>query len=344
MAHDDCLSPYRLFMTDLPPSNDRFDAEIPASPVSHEAEAISEPRLPPWQPPRYRRRVWLPLGLFIATCLTTFWAGVCQGDPQILVIFAGPRAILEILEHGWRDGLIYMSAVMAILLAHELGHFWQAVRNHVPASFPLFIPMPITPLGTMGAVIAMQGASADRRQLFDIGLTGPLAGLALAIPIAWFGIANAVPIDNPQLIRDQVVFHNPLLMQAMIEMLHPNVPPDQVFQFDPLMRAAWVGMLVTGLNMLPVSQLDGGHVSYALFGVRSKQLAYGVVGAALLYMGWTQQLSWLVMLLLIMFIGIEHRPTANDYVPLGRARQFIGIVSLAIPLLCFHPSAISIGN
>ncbi len=331
-------------MTDLPPSSDRFDAETPSSPGYYLAEVIDDPREPEWQPQPYRRRVWLPLILFVCTCLTTFWAGVCQGDPAILVIFAGPQAILEILGHGWRDGLIYMSAVMAILLAHELGHFWQAVRNHVPASFPIFIPMPITPLGTMGAVIAMQGASADRRQLFDIGLTGPLAGLVVALPIAWFGIAHAVPIDDPRLLRDQVVFHNPLLMQAMIEMLHPNVPTDQVFQFDPLMRAAWVGMLVTGLNMLPVSQLDGGHVAYALFGKRSKVLAYGVVASALLFMAWSQQLSWIIMLLLIMLIGVEHRPTANDYVPLGRTRRFIGVLSLSIPLLCFHPSAISIGQ
>lgn len=317
--------------------------------VTVPAAAAAGPTLAPWQDewlhqrPRYvyRRRVVMPIVLFVLTCLSTFWAGSCQGSPHaVLAFLAGPEAVMEIVGNGWRDGLIYMTAVLGILLAHEMGHFWQAARNGVPASWPMFIPMPIMPLGTMGAVIAMQGGSADRRQLFDIGLMGPLAGLAVAIPVAWIGILRAVPVDGRGAI-DNIVFENPLLMQSMIQLLHPGLPGNQVFHFDPLMRAAWVGMLITGLNMMPISQLDGGHVAYALFGKQSKYIAYGVVLAAGLFMAVTGQYGWIVMLSLVIAIGVVHRPTADDHVPLGRARQIIGLLSLIIPILCFNPWAIS---
>ena len=281
----------------------------------------------------------MPAVLFGLTCLSTFWAGACQGSPSnVLAMFADNQEVLKIRAAFWGEGLTYMLAVMAILLAYELGHFIQAVRNHVPASFPMFIPMPLTPLGTMGAVIAMQGGRADRRQLFDIGITGPLAGLIVAIPIAWMGIARAVP-ENP-LLAEPIVFENPLLMQVMVRWLRPGMPGDQTFLFDPLLRAAWVGMLITGLNMLPISQLDGGHVAYALFGRRSRILAWGVVAAAVIFMVLTSEYIWVVMLLVVIAIGVSHRPTADDSAPLGLGRRIIGALSLTIPLFCFHPHAI----
>ncbi len=289
-----------------------------------------------------RRRLVMPLLLFVLTCLSTFWAGACRGSAfTVFAFLAGPEGIAEIVGEGWRDGLQYMGAVMAILMAHELGHFLQAVRYHVPASFPLFIPMPLTPLGTMGAVIALRGSNADRRQLFDIGLTGPWAGLLVALPVAWLGVSRAVPVGAGEVLPDDLVFNYPLVMQWMFDWLHPDVPNHAMFGFDPLLRAAWVGMLVTGLNMMPVSQLDGGHVAYALFGRKAHLLARGVMIVAALWMLYSYavlgQVTWIVMIMLVFIMGTDHPPTANDAAPMGLARRIIGLLSLAIPLLCFTP-------
>ncbi len=289
-----------------------------------------------------RRRLLMPLVLFVLTCLSTFWAGACRGGTFTpFALLAGPEAIAEIVSDGWRDGLQYMGAVMAILLAHELGHFVQAVRYQVPASFPLFIPMPLTPLGTMGAVIALRGSKADRREIFDIGLTGPWAGLLVALPIAWLGVSRAVPAGAGELFPDDLVFNYPLVMHWMFEWLHPGVPNHAVYGFDPVLRAAWLGMLVTGLNMMPVSQLDGGHVAYALFGRKAHLLArwFMVLALTLVLYGYIVygQITWLVMLILVSMMGIDHPPTANDAAPLGLARRIIGLLSLAIPVLCFTP-------
>jgi membrane-associated protease RseP (regulator of RpoE activity) len=273
-----------------------------------------------YAPPRYRRRIWLPVLLFVLTCCSTFLAGASWGSATF----------------SSRDGLVYMGAVMTILLAHEMGHFLQAVRYGIPASLPFFIPMPLTPIGTMGAVIGMQGSRADRRELFDIGISGPLAGLVVALPIAILGIAMAVPSAiHPG--EEGVTFQNPLLFQAIIGYFHPHLQPNQALDWNPLYWAGWVGMLITGLNMLPISQLDGGHVSYALFGRRAHWLARAMVLAGVTFIVYTHEFGWTLMLALVMFIGTDHPPTANDHAPLGWQRRLIGALSLVIPVLCFVP-------
>ncbi len=178
-----------------------------------------------------KRRVVVPVCLFVATAISTFWAGSTGSTPdgpiELYKLFTDPLEVLFAALYGWRDGLTYMAAVMAILLAHELGHFFQALRYGVPASLPFFIPMPLTPLGTMGAVIAMRGSQADRRELFDIGLSGPLAGLLIAIPVAWMGIAIGRPGGEPMYLGD------PLVMRLMIEYLHPELRPAKRWRGTP---------------------------------------------------------------------------------------------------------------
>src|SRR5262249_20154323 len=158
-------------------------------------------------------------------------------------------ARLAVLEH-WRDGLIYMFCVLAILLTHEMGHFVMTVIYQVRSSLPFFIPMPFPPIGTMGAVISMDGSRADRRQIFDIGLAGPIAGLLVAIPIIWIGVQRLnVANVNPEGMR----FGLPLAMQILVEHLHPGVLQGKAeiarSQLNPFFMAGWVGLLVTGLNM-----------------------------------------------------------------------------------------------
>ena len=189
----------------------------------------------------------------------------------------------------------------------------------------------------------MQGSEADRKELFDIGLSGPLAGLLVALPITWIGIQQAQPF--PMNVPAGIHYQDPLLFKVLMQKLHPELLPGQELTMNPLLMAGWVGMLITGLNMLPISQLDGGHVSYALFGKGSFWIARGVVVAALAFMLITGVYGWMVMLFLVTMIGVQHPPTANDRVELGWGRRILGLASLAIPVLCLAPNPISaIGN
>lgn len=278
------------------------------------------------------RRVLLPVVLFIATCFSTFLAGIAGTDA--ILALRHPELLARIVTENWQRGLAYMSAVMAILLAHEMGHFLQALRYRVNASLPFFIPMPISPIGTMGAVIGMQGSQANRKELFDIGLTGPLAGLVLAVPFSIIGVMQS---QVTPLVFGPTYYGDPLLIKMLMHWLRPDIGPNETLIMSPLLFAGWVGLLITGLNMIPVSQLDGGHVAYALFGRRAWTLAKLVIYAAMAFILIYQAYGWLVMLLLVMAIGTDHPPTRNDHVPLGKWRYLLGAVSLLIPIFCLTP-------
>ncbi len=277
-----------------------------------------------------RRRRWrTPALLFAATSLSTYWAGATHwGGSFELESLAQAKAVLEA---NWRDGLIYMLAVMGILLMHEMGHFVQTLRYRVPASLPLFLPLPVM-MGTMGAVIVMDASKADRRQLFDIGLWGPWAGLFLAVPLIWLGIHTAEPDPTAA----EFPFGTPLIFKLITAYEWPDLASGALKR-NPLFMAGWVGMLVTGLNMLPVSQLDGGHVIYGLFGHRAKWIARAFVVAAIAFIITAEQYNWIVMLVVVLMLGVDHPPTSDDSVPLGPIRWTIGLVSLLIPVFCFTP-------
>lgn len=292
----------------------------------------------PRRPPARRRRKKLPLILFLMTCVSTFLAGAVGWIPA-LEAMPIRRAILS----HWQDGLVYMACVLAILLTHEMGHFLVAWRYGIPASWPYFVPFPISPVGTMGAVIGMEGRRADRKEMFDIGLAGPLAGLLVAVPILLVGIQQ-LDLTTPGhgLYRLDLPLYVRLVLQAEPPPGYhvPGVPGDQIWcsHLNPYLMAGWVGLLITGLNMMPVSQLDGGHVIYALFGRHSRWIARGVLLAALTYVSVTHTWDrWWLMIALIVLIGIHHPPTRDDTAKLGWLRGAVGVASLIIPLLCFPP-------
>jgi Zn-dependent protease len=308
--------------------------------------------------PEPRRHFVLPLILFVATCLSTLWLGAEDWNPTgRLQLFLGnamanwpqgaPLAALNearavaIREIDWRQGWIYMGVVMGLLLAHEMGHFVMALRHRIPASLPYFIPLPVIPFGTLGAVIGMEGSRANRRQMFDLGLAGPLLGLAVTLPILWLGIRQ---LPETPIMGQSFCFHNPLILKQMIAWLRPDYATPGVLylnQFNPLLMAGWVGLLVTGLNMLPVSQLDGGHVAYALFGQRAHWLARMLIVVAILYIIATERYFWVVMLVIVILLGADHPPTADDRCRLGWFRRLLGWASLLIPILCFPPRGIT---
>ncbi|MGW8255888.1 MAG: site-2 protease family protein [Thermoguttaceae bacterium] len=301
----------------------------------------------------------LPVVLFVATCASTFFAAGADWRPYAHLdnfnsafwsfwqnaqqgsFFGAIRESLALLNLNWSQGLSYMLAVMAILLTHEMGHFIVAMRYGVPASLPFFIPLPILPFGTMGAVISMEGSDANRRQLFDLGTAGPLAGLAVALPISWIGIKHLSAMPPP---GAGLCLHNPLILQLLIAHFKPDYPtPTYLFlnQFNPFLMAGWVGMFVTGLNMLPISQLDGGHVAYSLLDKGAHALARAILIAAMIFVLVTEQYGWVVMLVIVILMGIDHPPTADNGVPLNPTRRAIGWLSLLVPILCLSPIAIT---
>jgi membrane-associated protease RseP (regulator of RpoE activity) len=303
------------------------------------------PQLPNLQPsdvasPR-RRAVLLPVLLFIATCLSTFWVGAADWRPQLL---SETSSIWPIITANWQQGLLYMGSVVAILLTHEMGHFLQTVRYQVPASYPICIPVPFSLIGTMGAVIRMDGTRANRKQIFDIGIAGPLAGLVVAAPILYLGVRQldlSVPPDS-----HEIQLYNPVIVRWMIEWMHPEFANRAqwvgVSQLNPFFMAGWVGMLITGLNMLPVSQLDGGHVIYTLFGRDAYKIARAFIMVAIGYIviNIDEAAIWTPMLILVILLGIHHPPTADDSVELDDFRWVLGVSSMAIPVLCFPLQAL----
>ncbi len=287
---------------------------------------------------RPQRRVLLPIVLFLATCASTFWVGVTHWEPLEPRYIATYAHMAEIIRSNWVMGMQYMVAVLAILLTHEMGHFLQTVKYRIAASYPLCIPIPFNAIGTMGAVIGMDGMRADRRQIFDIGIAGPLAGLVVAIPVLWWGITDLDLSLVPQ--HGEFQLYLPWVAQWMLERAHPEWAGREwvaISQLNPYFMAGWVGMLITGLNMMPISQLDGGHTIYALFLEKAHTLAKWFISLAIFYVvsNLNHAVMWTPMLVLVIFMGIHHPPTANDNVPLGPVRWAIGIASLIIPLICF---------
>ena len=298
------------------------------------------PRVPNWR--------W-PVILFGLSCVSIFFVGVCRWFPSdaLELLMAGDsvgvtpadqfglRLRIAVLEYGG-DALIYTACLLAILGTHEMGHFLMSLYYRVPASFPFFLPLPISPIGTLGAVIAMDGRRADRREIFDIGLAGPLAGLCVAFPVLWYGVTQ-LNLADPA--AGAFALDMPLALRWMIKQqglqLVGKVPGLGQNHLNPYLMAGWVGLLVTGLNMLPVSQLDGGHVIHGLFGRSSRYIANGFMLLAIIYIIATDSYTWVVMMILLIMMGPTHPPTRDDDVPLGVARTVIGTLSLSIPILCF---------
>ncbi len=246
---------------------------------------------------------------------------------------------------NWVGGLQFSLGLMAILVAHELGHYFVAKFYRVYSSPPIFIPFPLSPLGTLGAVIAMQSGQADRKQIFDIGLAGPIAGLIVAIPILIYGIFDAQPMSYAP--YKMLHIGQPLLIQWFAMWLVPQQANEFISLTNtganPLLMAGWAGLLVTGLNMMPLGQLDGGHVAFGLLGQRKALwVATITFGAVIGYLVYTQVTIFWLMLLLILLIGLKHPPSSDDTRRLGLARNIIGWLSLVLPILCIPANPLAV--
>lgn len=273
---------------------------------------------------RYHRRA---LWLFLATIVTTFLAGA--------------------LTHGGLlEGLAYSATIMSILVAHEAGHYLQAKRYGVPATPPMFIPMPLPPIGTMGAVIIQGAGHADRKTMFDIAVSGPLAGLVVAIPaLFWGGQSLKIAPQTP----GAMYFSDPPLVKWIVRMVNEPLPPGTDYMFEGISGAVffagWFGVLITGLNLVPLGQLDGGHILYSLIGKKQHDVArFLFIGAVAYFIAsffTGAEFGWGIMLVLVALMGIRHPPTRDDRMPLGTVRHVVGWFTLALLLVCFVPAPVS---
>jgi len=270
--------------------------------------------------------------LFLLTVLSTIVAGsqaFFAFNP-----FVEPRRLLE--------GVPFAFTLLAILGTHEFGHYFTARAYGASVSLPYFIPAPPPLLfGTLGAIIRMRSPARDRNSLFDIAAAGPLAGLVVALPALWIGLGwskvAAVPAGG------SVSFGNSLLLRFMTWLAFGPLPPGHDVFVHPVALAGWVGLFVTALNLIPVGQLDGGRIAYALFGARHRQISIATFLGLLALGAVTGAGNWFVWAFLLLFVmGFHHQPPLDDLSPLSPGRYAVGFLCLLLLILLIPPVPIAI--
>lgn len=276
---------------------------------------------------------WLLLGL---TLCTTTLVGVVltrsfqTNRPLELDEYLNVFTTLQAKPSLLFDGLAFSLTLMTILLAHELGHYFACRYYGIDASLPYFLPFP-SPIGTLGAFIRIRSPIYTRQALFDVGFAGPLAGFAVLVPALVIGISQSKVIHGIAE-RGDLIFGIPAIQRIFEWIIFPGVRSADIL-LHPIARAAWVGILATALNLLPIGQLDGGHILYAFTGRKHKLLSRIFV-VALVPLGIFYSHSWLVWAALLFFFGLRH-PVIYDITKLDKNRVALGLAALAIFLLTF---------
>ena len=287
-------------------------------------------------------RVWLHVLLFVLTLLSTSAVGArfAYNFDHDLPPFE-PLRDMDALWSWWREpatlaqGLPFSLTLLTILMAHELGHYVACLYYRINASLPFFLPAP-TFTGTMGAFIRIRSPIFSRKQLFDIGVAGPIAGFIFLLPAAGVGLALSKVIPGIAE-TGSLHFGTPPILRLLESFVFPHHTVHDIY-LHPIARAAWVGMFATALNLLPAGQLDGGHLVYALFENRHKWVTRVVIGA-LVVMGYFW-LGWLLWAVLLFFFARRH-PQIYDVSDIGMARWQFGLLALFLLLLCFTVSPIN---
>ena len=285
---------------------------------------------------------------FTATTMGADWVLLARTDiidpiPQVPVLGAvlSPRVVHMV----WSDpallriGLMFSLPVMLILLFHELGHYLFCRLYKIDATPPFFLPAPFA-IGTFGAFIRNRAPIRDKRQLFDVGIAGPIAGFVVLLPFLVYGIVHSPPtpilpaVENGPALMLQLPGKSVLTM-LVTHIVHGPLPPSTVLNPHPFLLAGWVGLLATSLNLLPLSQLDGGHILYAVAGRRQWTLALPLwlllVAAGFLFPGW-----W-VWAFIVRLIGLRHPPVGDEETRLDGGRVALAVAALAMLVLCFMP-------
>lgn len=288
--------------------------------------------------PRYGRALLLFLLTFF--CTTTLGA-LMATEEGVEVQVLTPHNIVRV----WTDptllqiGLEFSLAALTILLAHEMGHYIACRRYGLPCTLPYFLPVPIN-FGTFGAFIRIKAPIRSKRELFDVGIAGPIAGFIALIPFLLYGVAHSEIAPASAAPGETLALGPCLAIDLAIRLFHGGLPDGMVLNLHPVALAAWLGLLATSINLLPLGQLDGGHVLYAAAGRTQRRLALplwillGLMG--FLWLGW---LLWCVIILLI---GLYHPPVWDESTPLDPKRQALAWVALLLLVLSFMPVPLSI--
>ncbi len=320
------------------------------------------------RPPTRTRFPTVHLVLFLATVASTLWTGfelaVLQTGASVAIPVAqGVRQLVEILRAAPAialAGVPFAATLVGILFTHEMGHYVLARRHRVDATLPFFIPAPGVGVGTLGAVIRIRSLMPSRKAVLDIGVAGPIAGFVVAIPLLLWGyahspVAGVQPPDAPipsllNYLRHWVgslpsptsdgggiTFGRSLVTLAALKLTHPGLAPGVEVTEHPVAIAAWFGMLVTSLNLIPIGQLDGGHVVYALLGRERARRVSQAVSWALFLLGITVAWSWLVWWAITRFVVGYRHPPALDEAPLDPGRRVVAILGLVLFAITFMP-------
>lgn len=297
-------------------------------------------RLQGFLPLRFSRW-WLPAILFACTVLTTTAFGSAlndsfhEGQPLTLdTVLKGYHLLATFDRHLW-SGLVFSVPLLVILLAHELGHYVECRRRNVDASLPYFLPSPSL-FGTFGAFIRIRSPIYNRAALFDIGIAGPLAGFVTLLPLLVAGIALSKPVAKP-FPADFISLGTPLTLALISELFYPHLPVSHLL-LHPLAVAAWVGLFATALNLLPIGQLDGGHICYATAGEQwHRRLGFAFLGLLLIagFYYW----AWWLWAMALFFFNRRH-PLVYDSTPLSRGR--LGLCCAALLILIFSATIVPV--
>ncbi len=268
--------------------------------------------------------------LFVATVFTTLLAGAMMEGANPL---RDPASLAK--------GIPFSFTLMAILLTHEMGHYLTARHYGVPATLPYFIPAPPIPflIGTFGAFIRMKSPILTKKATLEIGASGPIAGFVVAIVAVIVGLTLSKVVSETS--SATIKLGAPLIFD-LLDGLVLDVPEGSDVLLHPVAFAGWIGLFVTALNLLPIGQLDGGHVVYALLGEKHKIVSIGMIGV-LLVMGFIGWPGWYVWAFLTAILGVKHPPMVDTEAVLLPRQKLIGWLSLAIFILCFTPNPFMIG-
>jgi membrane-associated protease RseP (regulator of RpoE activity) len=318
-------------------------------------------------PPRTRFPT-IHVVLFLATVASTLWTGfglalIQTGATVVIPVAGGMQQVVAIVRAipaiAW-VGLPFSATLVGILFTHEMGHYFLARRHGVDATLPFFIPAPMVGVGTLGAVIRIRSLMPSRKAVLDIGVAGPIAGFVLAVPLLLWGYAHspvaqvepasapipsllnylrhwlgALPSPTPD--GGAITFGRSVVTMAALKLTHPGLPVGAEVTEHPVAIAAWFGMLVTSLNLIPIGQLDGGHLLYALLGGERARRLSRAVSWALFVLGITVAWSWLVWWGVTRVVVGNRHPPALDEAPLDPGRRLVAVLGLVMFAVTFMP-------
>ncbi|NIN01094.1 MAG: site-2 protease family protein [candidate division Zixibacteria bacterium] len=324
-----------IFIKVLPPPSLVNWKEVATDRLSSLGYSVEFGRLDPTQPagpavlhlrrPGERAEAnipWTNIILFLLTVITTLLAGAVMNEANP---FSNPLLIFR--------GVSFALPLLLILTFHEFGHYIQSRINGIKVSLPYFIPGP-TLFGTFGAVIRSKSPFKTRRDLLDVGAAGPIAGFVVAIVVIIIGLSHSQIVEETP--GEGLILGESLIFRFLSSLVLKDLPQDHTVLLSPTAFAGWAGILVTMLNLLPIGQLDGGHIIYALLGRHQRKVAT-VVTLSLIPLGYFFWEGWFVWVVLVLLIKIGHPPTLNDQVPLDIKRKVIGWVAMLIFVLSFTP-------